>query len=394
MAEPANLAFGRYLRILRERRRLSLQEVASLSQTFADNVNKGYISRCENGHQSLAFAKVIPLSRIYEVTSDALLEKMELDMELDRVGAPETDGLDFAELTQAGKDALREGNKWDGYAFLREARNRAAIDTLRPSFKDQEEQIACASMSCGLAAFQLGRYRFALHEYLYVESTGFLGKKFNAVLLGRLTHTYRNLGDSDKARRYAERTVSEAEGCEDLDYLGHAYSDRAIQALFDSDLELATVYYRKAYEVFNDLDFKPAVAQTSNNLAQVYFDLGRHGAARRSIAAAETIMTPLGMRRLHALSRILLGEIEEFEKKDKLAESRWKEAATIGKELNDKVLRFKAEYLLLRQAHRNGNEPVTRSIARRLRRLSNWIPKDTPELKDFEDLVARELTSN
>ncbi|MBT8470525.1 MAG: helix-turn-helix domain-containing protein, partial [Deltaproteobacteria bacterium] len=98
MAEPGNIAFGRYLRALRERRALSLLEVASLSQAFAETLNKGYLSRVENGRQRLAFAKLIPLGRIYKVAADVLLERLELDLELERVGAPDTEGLDLEEL--------------------------------------------------------------------------------------------------------------------------------------------------------------------------------------------------------------------------------------------------------------------------------------------------------
>ena len=77
MAENWTRAFGRYLKTLRERRNLSLENVRTLSQAFADSLNKGYLSRCENGHQRVAFSKIIPLSRIYEVPADVLLERME-----------------------------------------------------------------------------------------------------------------------------------------------------------------------------------------------------------------------------------------------------------------------------------------------------------------------------
>ena len=124
MAEEWHLAFGRYLRTLRNRRGLSLQEVASLSQSFPDTVNKGYLSRCENGRQSLAFSKVIPLSRIYKVPADVLLERMELDQELERVGGPETEGMGFAELTGAGAKAMDEGRRWDAASRCRRPSGR------------------------------------------------------------------------------------------------------------------------------------------------------------------------------------------------------------------------------------------------------------------------------
>ena len=103
MAETSNRAFGRYLRALRRRRGLSLLDVCTLSQAFAEPVNKGYLSRCENGHQRLAFAKVVPLGRIYGISAAVLLERIGLDMELDRVGSPQTDGLSYSELLDAGK---------------------------------------------------------------------------------------------------------------------------------------------------------------------------------------------------------------------------------------------------------------------------------------------------
>jgi transcriptional regulator with XRE-family HTH domain len=103
VAESCDKAFGRYLRTLRERRRLTLDDVSSLSHTFPESISKGYLSRCENGHQKPAFSKVIALSRIYEVPADVLVERMELDLELDRVGGPDTEGLSFDELIDRGR---------------------------------------------------------------------------------------------------------------------------------------------------------------------------------------------------------------------------------------------------------------------------------------------------
>jgi hypothetical protein len=49
-------------------------------------VEKGYLSRCENGHQSLALSKMIALSRIYEVPAEVLVERLELDLEVEKLG--------------------------------------------------------------------------------------------------------------------------------------------------------------------------------------------------------------------------------------------------------------------------------------------------------------------
>ena len=131
MAEPYKQAFGRYLRILRERRGLSLDQVRSLSRAFPEPITKSYLSRCENGHQRLALPKLIPLSRIYEVPTEAIIERMELDMELDQLDPPDTTGMSFDELTAAGRSAAYQGFTWTAYASMRDAVWRATIDPLR-----------------------------------------------------------------------------------------------------------------------------------------------------------------------------------------------------------------------------------------------------------------------
>ena len=111
MAESCAKSFGRYLKTLRERRGLALDDVASLSKSYADSVAKSYLSRVENGLLSLALPKMIPLCRIYEISTEALVERLELDLELDKLGAPETSGLQFGEMLARGKAAFEHGRR-------------------------------------------------------------------------------------------------------------------------------------------------------------------------------------------------------------------------------------------------------------------------------------------
>ncbi|MCZ6805436.1 MAG: helix-turn-helix transcriptional regulator [Deltaproteobacteria bacterium] len=75
-----NRSFGIYLRMLRKRQGLSLQDVASLSEAFAEPLNKSYLSRCENGLQRIALPKIIPLTRIYKVSAETMLGQIECEM--------------------------------------------------------------------------------------------------------------------------------------------------------------------------------------------------------------------------------------------------------------------------------------------------------------------------
>jgi len=389
VAENWTQAFGRYLRTLRERRGLSLQDVASLSQPFAEQITKGYLSRCENGRVRLALSKATALSHIYKVSAEVLLERIDLDMELDRVGSPDTVGMSRVELRKAGKLAADRGYKWDSYAYLRETVLRSSVEEVGDEYRDRTEQDACAVMSCATAAVGLGRVRFAHHEYQHVQTNELVGPRYLPLVLERLALTYGKLGKLDSARDFSDRAIAAAKEPEGHAYLGYAYSTRARQALAESDLDTAASLFQKCHSVFQEEHLVPECARALSNLAQVYFDLKRYGAARRAIQATEVVLKPAGAHHRHrALARILLGEIDVVEQRDDLAERRWKEAAKIARELNDKTLQFKAEYQLLRQAHRLGNLPVARSIQRRLSKLSNYVPEDTPELHCYRELLV------
>ena len=175
----------------------------------------------------------------------------------------------------------------------------------------------------------------------------------------------------------------------DRERLGYAYSNSALIAFGSSDLETATQLFRKAYEHFKKAALPQHCVRTMNNLAQVMLDLGRLRASRRLLLAAARLAGPLEQHRSLALTRILLGEIDSMEHRDDLATKRWKEAAETAKRLNDKILRFKAEFLLFRQAREQENYPVARSLQRRLQRLSNWVPGETYELKAFRQMTVK-----
>src|SRR5215831_7525585 len=99
MAEKALVAFGRYLKLLRERRGLSLDDVATLTKAYPEPVNKGYLSRAERGLSHIAFSKIVALGRAYGVPMDVFGEKLALDLEVDRMkDAPKTEGASFIDL--------------------------------------------------------------------------------------------------------------------------------------------------------------------------------------------------------------------------------------------------------------------------------------------------------
>lgn len=388
MAENFTRAFGRYLKMLRERRGLSLADVRSLSQTFPEDINKGYLSRCENGHQKLAFPKVIALSRIYEVPADVLVERMELDMELDRIGGPETDGMTYAELTDAGREELNKGYPWNGYGFLRDAVQRAAVDPVGPCYSSTREQIANAVMNTGTAARALQRNRFALHEFRFLEASGSLSISQQPLLFDRISAACQRTGDLKLAVLYSDRAVGAAEGIAGYAHLGFIYMNRGVISQFQDDPQTAEAYFQKAHKVFREEGNVVGRAATLKNLSQCYFDLKRFRAARQSAEAASRLANESQQLRIFVYCQIIIGEIDELDGRPRRALQRWQKAVRLAKELNDKTLRFKLEYVMLRRALKDRDKARARAIQRRMRRQAPSIPPDEEELAGYHKLIS------
>jgi tetratricopeptide (TPR) repeat protein len=388
LALNCNEAFGRYLRMLRERRSLSLDDVESLSRGFPEPINKGYLSRCENGRQRPAFSKVVALARIYEVPSEVLVERMELDLELDRVGAPETQGRSFAELYELGKESVRRSSFWEAYAYVRDASFVAASEPVRPSFRDKTEQSLIALMNVASAAMGLGKAKLACYELEHVHSADGVSRRLSYIVLERLAKAYRDLSQFDSARRLSDLAIQEAEKSGSREYLGYMYANRARLAEVEEDPLLASDLYLKAFKFNREAGFEHDCARDLLNLASAYVALDRYRSARRALTAADRIARKLRMSRTLGFVHELMGNVEAHDNDQTRAAARWREAARIGKQCNDRFLRFRAELRLLDQALTLGNRSASRAITRRLRRLSPWIPEGTKELVEFKRLQA------
>jgi hypothetical protein len=64
----------------------------------------------ERGLARVGFSKMVALSRAYEVSLDALGEKLALDLEVDAMkNPPQTNGKTFGELTERESVSINEG---------------------------------------------------------------------------------------------------------------------------------------------------------------------------------------------------------------------------------------------------------------------------------------------
>src|SRR5262245_41419640 len=209
MAERFNVAFGRYLRMLRERKGYSLDDVAVVTKAYADPIGKGYLSRVEHGQVKFGFSKAITLARAYEVPLEVIAERHSLDLELKQMGGgPETKGKSLKELRELGRKARERGRRWETYAYLRDSLSIALDDELIPGYIDKREQHLATIIGVAGFAGALGRREFAVHELRTVERLGGLGREQEAMLYVHLGTSLWMLGRLDEAAAAADRGVS------------------------------------------------------------------------------------------------------------------------------------------------------------------------------------------
>ena len=117
--------------------------------------------------------------------------------------------------------------------------------------------------------------------------------------------------------------------------------------------------------------------------------LGRIGACRRTIEAAEKLERDKATSSVRTRLRIILGELEATQGRREQASKYWQDAVALARETNDRVAHFKAEFRLFKFAVESGNASVLNALGRRLSRMAPWVPVAEPEIAEFRSLYAK-----
>jgi len=396
VAESASVAFGRYLRVLRERRQLSLDRVAKLSQTSVRPIDKGTLSRFERGQQRLALSTVIPISHIYSVPVEVLVERLELDTELEHLETPDTEGKSPAELRRMGSEALlRRNRRWDAFACFRDAYHRLELDGADASDDATERQTAVSQLNLASVVRSLGKNRLALHELTDLERSGRIGARMNAIVLDRISHCHRCLGAMDLAERYSDAAIAEARQFAEGRILSVAQFTRGIVAIDQADYEQGVRYLHQAFRSNRDvagdglaLVSNPGFeANTLLHLAEAYVHSGSYEKAGHAARSAKRLSARAGLPGAQAYSELALGELDERVGRHERAVQRWRRSAQLAVSMHNRRLGFSAEFYVFRQALHRGNQALARASRRRLERLAPWVPEHFPLLGEFHELV-------
>ncbi len=384
MAESSTVAFGRYLRQLRERRGLSISRVCEISRSSPEPFDKGTLSRLERGQQTPLMFRLGPLTRIYEIPAEALLERMELDREVDRTGGPETCGKDFDTLCRAGGEAIARSNKWDAYAYFRDA---LVVGEAGGSLS--------AWINLTTAIRSLGKNALALHELDAIEASGKPDGAQLAAIHERMSNCCRCLGEMRRAEAYADSAMAEARQLGDARMLAHACATRGSAAIDQEQWTVANGFIMEGLAAYRDcagndsrIVASPSFeAQSTLMLAECSLGMENRTRAQRLVMAAKRLSDEHDLPVSQACAELLLGCIDESAGRVKSALAHWRRAATLAARVESPRIAFAAEVELFRQAMLAGDAPVAAGSRRRLERLAPWIPRHIPAYRRFKDLL-------
>src|SRR2546422_1364738 len=160
MAQKGSWRFGQYLKQLREERRLTLDQVEERSLPLRPRISKAWLSRCENGFKEPSIDRLSVLSKIYQTSIGHLVDRREIEAELESVASIDISKAKSEELRQRGTEALFKGELKAAFSYYRAAEEEAIIEA--GGFRSPE--VARARLSMAVALARMSKYRLAKEE--------------------------------------------------------------------------------------------------------------------------------------------------------------------------------------------------------------------------------------
>ncbi len=376
-----NLHFGRYLRRIREDRKLSLDAVEEMTTGYPEPVTKSHLSRIENGRAVPTFPRMFALCQVYGVPISSMAERFETDLR--RVESVNVDGLTDDEIFERLTE-LRNCGRYDAAldvttALMEQLRDRDAGFELESSRRVAEWHVNCL--------IHLGRF-----ETAKIQCEDLLGlfpedsrQHLNVLLsfircsyrLGRFTVALMGLNRVDamlEAHEWPLRVVGVAESVRGPAFFTMGAYDRAIEC------------FERVIRIFGDLDDQFEVCRARINLGTTLIELGKLGAALRHLVNATRVAEKRKYTRLHTLGLSFLAVVHYRKEDLESAEKYAIRSNVIARRQDYFSLVFKNSFYLWRCASRTGDRAAVVSHEKSLRALENRLRDDLPELAEYRRL--------
>lgn len=385
MAVTAQQAFGSYLRELRQRRGLSLLDVSRLSEVTAHRIDKGTLSRFESGGQRMPMAAAATLCRVYGVGADVLTERYELDCNVERFGAPDTEGADYETLHRRARETLLLDNeKWKAYALFRDAAER--------DHGDERTQLG-SWINRATAARSLGFSQLALYEYEWVSRASQADDRVRCWMLERMACCHRGLGNHAQADQLTAEVLRAGEDVGDSRVVAYGHFSNSLISMEFGEHARALEQLRAGSAAWkrhlsDASTAQPPHFETSTLIlvAEAYRTLGQREKAGRAARSAMNIARRAGMPRPVGFADLFLGDLEHDAGNEEKAQMHWNRAAEIGSKLANHRLEFSARVFQFRAALERNQTLTSRALQRKLDRLAPWVSRHSTAYKHYLEL--------
>lgn len=161
-----NRRFGRYLKSVREARRLTLVDVARLTAGESEPISRSLLSRVENGKASVSALKLLALARTYRVSVGLLAERLEVDVDESALTRESVETWDTEKLLERAAQAGEAGQVHRALVLYEMAEAREAAGASDASARARARLGVCRAL---YAAGKLRLARDQVEEVLADE---------------------------------------------------------------------------------------------------------------------------------------------------------------------------------------------------------------------------------
>lgn len=373
-----NRQFGRYLRRIREDRKLSLDAVEEMTMGYPEPVTKSHLSRIENGRAVPTFPRMFALCQVYGVPISSMAERFETDL---RRGEKSSVDAANPELFIARLGELSKAGRHDSILSL----TTSALESLSESKQTDSDDLFLAITIWHIhAMIKLGHYESAKvksEEVLSQTSTN--SEAHLRALICFVTTSYRlkRFTVSLMGLRQVTRLLDRHEWNPHLRARASAIQGPVHYAI--GDLKRAKECFESSIELYQGVGDEFEACKARINLGQVLIDKDSLGAARRHLVKSLSDATAGKFDKLIALATSHLTVLSYKKGDTEAAESFALRSNAIARPNGYRPILFRNVFYLWSLAVDKGDSTAMSSNERTLRTLSNRIDDYLPELERF-----------
>jgi tetratricopeptide (TPR) repeat protein len=376
-----NRRFGRYLRLLREQRRLSLDTVEEMSLGYPERITKSHLSRIENGRAVPSFPRMFALSQIYGVPITSVAEKFETDLQIQMKPATAT-GM-TAEEIQLKLEQYKESGRYQDALALALA---ALEEPQQHGNGDFLQELRLYKIN---SLVHLNRYESAKVECEKLLNNDELSKRQRLwAVLSFVTCCYR-------LRRFTIAQMGLEQADQLLEEDGHSDRLKAITETIRGPVciavgrtEQAAEAFTRALEIFLVIPDPFEACKARINLAQALIDLGQLKKARNHLTKALKTAHESGYEKLGALALSHLALTAYRLDDPGGAEAYALRSNVIARPREYISIVFRNCYYLRAIAAEKGDEAAVKSNDRTLKAYLSRVEPDMPESLEYRNSLA------